>query len=64
MTVEFPDDLVVANRGEVEERNLEPRREGRSLAVDGIQVPVDVFPGIPGDGGGTAGEGEIQIGIA
>ena len=43
MPVQFPDDLVVADHGEIKKRNLEPRIQRRTLAVHRIEMPVDVF---------------------
>ena len=41
--VQFPYDFMVAHRREIEKRNLEPGIERRTLAVHGIEMPVDAF---------------------
>ena len=51
VAVQLPDDFVIADLIEVEERDLIPGFAGGALVVDGVEVPVD---------GGT----EIEVFVA
>ena len=51
MAIQFPDDFVVADLIEVEERNLIPGPAGRALLMHRIEVPI-------------YGRAEIEIGVA
>ena len=42
MTVQFPCDLVIAHRGKIKKRNLEPWIQRSALAVHGVEMPVNL----------------------
>ncbi len=41
VTVQFPNDLVVADRREIEKRDFAPGIERSALAMHGVEMPVD-----------------------
>ena len=48
MAIEFPWDLVVADRGEFKKGNPEPRIERRPIAVNDVEMPIDFLSVIKG----------------
>jgi hypothetical protein len=41
VAIQLPDDFVVSGLGEIEEVDLEPRRQRSAFSVDCIEVPID-----------------------
>ena len=44
MTVQFPGDLAVAHFSKIQVLDAVKRLAGRELLIDGVEVPIDLFP--------------------